>query len=313
VAQWVSRPRTDGGTSIQIKWRMDGRWQSETFTDARLAAEFRTAVEQAGHRWPEGWVQGEGWASVTPEEPQSVKVTFAEVAKGPDGYFAWQTKRARLGKIKPKTVHDYRRVYALHLEENFGPLAFDEIDADDLADWVEARLADGAEPKTVRNHHGLLSSIMKHGAMRMKLRPDNPCQVTELPDLNHGTSQVRQLRFFQPNEWALFRSYLAPDVMLAMDAALATGLRWGELSALRVGDITFRTTTDGQVQANLHIVRAWSRRAPDDTGPVRWDEGEDNVWVLGPPKRSGREFVRAPVDHASSDAPTDLVDRNPRC
>ena len=47
MAQWVRRPRTDGGESIQIKWKFDGRYQSETFTDARLAAEFRTAVDDS--------------------------------------------------------------------------------------------------------------------------------------------------------------------------------------------------------------------------------------------------------------------------
>jgi integrase len=299
VAQWVTRPRTDGGTSFQIKWRMDGRWQSETFTDPRLAAEFRAAVEQAGHCWPEGWVKGEGWALDVPAEPEPVKVTFAEVADGPGGYFAWQAKRARLGKVKPRTIHDYRRVYELHLEENFGSQAFEAIDINDLADWVEARLADGAAPKTVRDQHGLLSSIMKHGAMRMKLRPDNPCKVTELPDLNHGTSQVRQMRFLQPAEWALFRSHLLPDIHLALDLDLATGLRWGELSALRVGDITFRPTTDGQVQANLHIVRAWSRRAPDDPAPIRWDQAEDYAWVLGPPKSKRPRWVAAAGDVAT--------------
>jgi hypothetical protein len=41
----------DGGVSVQVKWRLGGRWQGETFTDLRLAAEFRTAVEAAGHRW----------------------------------------------------------------------------------------------------------------------------------------------------------------------------------------------------------------------------------------------------------------------
>ena len=46
------RPRTGGGESIQIKWKIDGRYQSETFTDPRLAAELRTAVELAGHRGP---------------------------------------------------------------------------------------------------------------------------------------------------------------------------------------------------------------------------------------------------------------------
>jgi hypothetical protein len=52
MAQWVNRARTDGGQSIQIKWRMEGRWQSETFTNARAASEFRAAVEACGHRWP---------------------------------------------------------------------------------------------------------------------------------------------------------------------------------------------------------------------------------------------------------------------
>jgi hypothetical protein len=49
-----------------------------------------------------------------------VKVTFAPVAEGSDGFFAWQGKRVRPGKIKPKTVHDYRRTYAQHLDECIG-------------------------------------------------------------------------------------------------------------------------------------------------------------------------------------------------
>jgi hypothetical protein len=134
MAQWVRRPRTDGGESIQIKWRIDGRWQSETFTDARLAVEFRTAVELAGHRWPEGWVRGEGWATVVPApgrgvavlpepEPEPV-VTLAEVANGPEGYFAHQRKRVLRGKVKPYTVHRAERAFALHLEPAFGACAF---------------------------------------------------------------------------------------------------------------------------------------------------------------------------------------------
>ena len=63
-AHWVNRPRSDGGTSIQIRWQDTalGRGQSETFTRPDLAAEFRRAVEASGCRWPVGWVRGEGWA-----------------------------------------------------------------------------------------------------------------------------------------------------------------------------------------------------------------------------------------------------------
>jgi len=113
MASWVRRPRTDRGESIQIKWRIDGRWQCETFTDARLAAEFRTAVEVAGHQWPDGWVKGEGWRVSEPEPP---RVTVEDVAMGPEGYFALQEKRMRRGKVKPYTVHRNRRTYELHLQ-----------------------------------------------------------------------------------------------------------------------------------------------------------------------------------------------------
>jgi integrase len=309
VAQWIPRERTDGGVSIQIKWRMDGRWQSETFTDPRAAAEFRLAVEQAGHRWPDGWIKRHGWVAqvvpavvpavgtADPASPADEGPTFADVALGEQGFFARQERRARLKKIKPKTVHDYRRDFEQHLAEHFGPVAFADIDADDIADWIDTQIEAGLAAKTIRNLHGLLSSIMKHGVLRLKLRPENPCQASELPDVKTATSQVRQLRFFQPEEWGVFRSCLAPDVHLLLDLDLATGLRWGELAALQVGDISFTTAIDPasggghQLRANVHVVRAWSRRSPDDPAPIRWDEGEDRQWVLGPPKSKRPRWV----------------------
>ena len=44
MAQWVPRTRVDGSVVVQIRWRRDGRQYSETFTNVRLATEFRTAV-----------------------------------------------------------------------------------------------------------------------------------------------------------------------------------------------------------------------------------------------------------------------------
>jgi hypothetical protein len=76
--------------------------------------------------------------------------------------------------------------------------------------------------RTIRDHHGLPSSITKHRSLRMHLSGDNPCQASELADLKYGTSEVRQIRFFQPEERPLFRG---------------------------VGDT---------LQANTDIVRAWA-------------------------------------------------------
>jgi integrase len=158
---------------------------------------------------------------------------------------------------------------------------------------------------------------MKHGRLRLKLRPDNPCELTELPDVTSATAEVRQIRFFQPEEWAIFRSCLDEDFRLVLDVDLATGIRWGELSALRVDDVSFAGTTDNR-QANLHIVRAWSKRAPDDPAPVKEREGETATWVLGPPKSRRPRWVVVTGDvaarleaHISGLAPGEYVFRTP--
>jgi hypothetical protein len=86
---------------VQIKWRMDGRWQSETFTVPRSAAEFRRVSRLPVIGGREGWIKGEGWE---PRVPEPVTVAFAEVATGEKGYFALQARRSRLGKLKPRTL-----------------------------------------------------------------------------------------------------------------------------------------------------------------------------------------------------------------
>ena len=288
MAQWITRVRADGGESVQIKWRQDGLWQSETFTNQRLAGDFRAAVENAGHHWPGGWVKGAGWYDASTSRPPAEQeddgpapVLMSAVA---ESYFAEQDKRIRRGRVKPYTVHRAKRTYALHLEEFLGHLPFIGIEDNTVEDWIEGQLDIEAAPKSVRNRHGLLSSIMKHGAGRMKLRVDNPCSLSELPVIDAAIA--RQIRFLQHGEWALFRSGLNPDVHLMADVTLATGMRFGEVSAVRASDITFSAD-----RAVIHIVRAWSSRAPDDPAEIRWNESENVSWVLGPPKGLKSRYV----------------------
>jgi len=277
MAYIQTRTRTsDGGTSYRVRWRLggrrDGEMQSETFDSRAQAEAFAEDVESAGEFWPPGWVKGYGYAERTPSDTR----TFADVAAS---YFADQDRRVALGRIKAYTVHRDRRTVALHHEPVLGPLLFDEISGDDVADWVDSELEAGRSPKSIKNWHGLLYSVMKHGQNKLGIRSDNPCDLTELPDLGNAR-EARQVRFFQHAEWALMRACLKQDVLLLVDVMLATGLRWGEVSALRAGDVSPRE--DGS--AVLHVVRAWSKRAPDDAAPIHRAEGENRMWVLGPPK-----------------------------
>lgn len=274
------RPRSDGGTSYQVRFRLggarDGAVQSETFTTRERAEVFRLDVDEAGHYWPRGWLKGEGYV----QQSSDVK-TLADVA---EDYFAHQERRITRGRVKAYTVYRYRRTYALHVRLALGDTPFAYIADDEIADWIDGLVEAGSAPKSIRNYHGVLFSIMAHGQKRMRLRSDNPCEVSELPESH--TREARQVRFFQHGEWALLRACMKGDVHLLVDVLLATGIRWGEASALRAGDITFDLDI-----ASLHIVRAWSRRSPDDESPIRGAEFETGQWKLGPPKNKRPRYV----------------------
>src|SRR5665648_1294656 len=68
MASLEQRPRGDGGITARVIWRQDGQRTAEKFAVGRnplLAAKrFKTLVEEAGNRWPEGWVPGQGFATV---------------------------------------------------------------------------------------------------------------------------------------------------------------------------------------------------------------------------------------------------------
>jgi hypothetical protein len=73
MASVEQRPRADGGITVRVIWRQDGQRMAEKFAVGRnplLAAKrFKTLVEEAGNRWPEGWVPGQGFVTVeTPSD-----------------------------------------------------------------------------------------------------------------------------------------------------------------------------------------------------------------------------------------------------
>jgi len=67
MASVEQRLRGDGGTTARVVWRQNGQRVAEKFAVGRnplLAAKrFKTLVEQAGNRWPEGWVPSRGFVS----------------------------------------------------------------------------------------------------------------------------------------------------------------------------------------------------------------------------------------------------------
>jgi integrase len=294
MARLRKRRRADGGVSYQVRWVLGGGATgsgrpeaAETFTSRSRAVAFKAEVEAAGHDWPTNaagirWTKGLGYLEPVVEVAAGPP-TFHDVA---ESYLEYQARMAKLGHLKPYTLHRYRRSYELHLSTTFGPMAFTDIQPLDIEDWMVEQRDLPATGKSIRNRHGLLFSILLHGQKRLGLRPDNPAELTRLPSKDGEFG--RQVRFFQHGEWALLRSCLRSDVHLLVDVALATGLRWGELTGLRRGDLSF---PDDQT-VRIHVMRAWSKRAPDEDSPINRAAGENRTWKLGPPKsRRSRHVV----------------------
>ena len=145
MAQIVRRPRSDGGVTWQVKWRLggtrDGAWQAESFTHEARALAFKADVEDAEHFWPDGWVKGEGYVTTCP--PTGV-VTFANVL---DDYWRIQERKARRGRIKPHTLARDKRAAELHLS-TFATMRFDSITVDDVDAWVGRSNGRDDEPTT---------------------------------------------------------------------------------------------------------------------------------------------------------------------
>ena len=291
MAAVVERRRKDGTSGFQVRWRQDGSWQSETFGARQDAARFAVDLAQAGDRWPPGWIPGFGYATAL--APGTGRTDFVELAAR---YLTTRTA------VSDSELTRYRGQVE-RLGEHFRIV--EQIDDQAVARWVRAMLDCGRSPKTIANYHGLLSAVCAY-AVRKRLLVANPCADTQLPKKTRFDADGEPVVcFLEPDEFALIAEAMCaadhydwrPDggrgvrrrradvprtgVGFRQDRDLITltvhtGLRWGEISALRVGDIDLNRRL-------LTVKRAWKKDG-------------DGRYIIGPPKtaKSRRTISLAP-------------------
>ncbi|MCW2809040.1 MAG: phage integrase family protein [Marmoricola sp.] len=79
----------------------------------------------------------------------------------------------------------------------------------------------------------MLHSIFKR-AVRDQLIVTNPCEHTELPKII-----ARKTRTLTPTEYGLLLGAIPDPYQLLVETPIETGMRWGELVALRPRHIDF--------------------------------------------------------------------------
>lgn len=286
MASIVERPKKDGDSTFQVKWRQGHKQESERFGDRHGAEQFKKLVEAHGGTWPPGWIRGRGF--VEPDtDPDDVPL------------LDWAHRYVdRLTGIDERTRGDYRRDVDQHLAlivhtERSGtvrPATICNITGDDIQDWVrleergepneeapEKWVRRPASPKSIANRHGLLWCIVQAAIdADPQLRTKNCCKGTKLPRTDDQTDE--EMVFLEREEYQRIAAEIAdPRARELADWLVGTGMRWGEASALQVRDLKLNGPTP-----TASVQRAW-KRAP---------KGSERSFFLGPPKtKKARRLV----------------------
>lgn len=142
---------------------------------------------------------------------------------------------------KPTTVSDYRYMLGRHMAPFFGAKSVERIEAQDVSRYVVAKRREGLATKTITNHlvllHGLLAFAVKRG-----WAPANAVAGVDRPRAAGPDPDIRYLALDEVE--AVLRSvpgghFADTDRALYLTAAM-TGLRQGELLALRWLDVDWR-------------------------------------------------------------------------
>ena len=102
-----------------------------------------------------------------------------------------------------------------------------------IQEWVTKATAEGLSPVSIRKYHVMLHSIFTR-ATRDRIILTNPCEHTELPKIVR-----RRSRTLTPDEFTKLVEAIPNRHRLMVETFIETGMRWGELVALRPRHIDF--------------------------------------------------------------------------
>ncbi len=281
----------------QLRYRVDGRPGSRTFTTEEAAARWLAVFKAAG---PEEALALLDTAE-TGDQPSydltvgEVVTRYVETASG----------------ITEGTRGSYRQEAARDILPALGPLPLVALARDTVRRWINSLAApltdleiaahrslrprctpatdgrpardcralkqrrDGLSGKTIANRHGLLSAACTWAVENGYLTA-NLCRGVRLP-----TTLRRDPVFLSAAEVAEIAGTVDARYRDLVIVLAGTGLRWSEATALRVNDIDFTRSS----AVLVHVRRAWK---DTDQGPM----------VLGPPK-SPKSRRTIPLRHPS--------------
>ena len=211
---WVQkRVGADGTIHYTATYRDPaGRGRSAgTFTSRREA-------ERAGRR-AESKVEDGSWL-----DRRAGRITFQDYVEQ-----VWWPSR----HLEVSTKAGYRANLDKHFLPYFGAMAMADILPSTVQGWVTKAVADGLSARSVVKYHVMLHGVFKR-AVRDRVIGHNPCADTELPKVVPA-----KVRILAPEDFDRLLAEMPARYEALVLTAIETGLRWGELIALRPRHVDF--------------------------------------------------------------------------
>ena len=218
MASIEPRTRKDGTAGYRVVWRDPDtkKKDSLTFEDEAEAKSAVKFLDANGQRLTDAL-----------RAMESIRKKVPTIAAIIEDYVE------HLTGIEARTKKDYRSYARNHINPYLGAFPVDVENLDKLAArWVNDRWDDGEGMggKTLRNVHSFLSAAI--GSAVPKYRADNPFHGMKLPEYTPD-----EMVFLTKGEFSLLISKVPDYYKTAIRFLVSTGLRWGEFSALTVGDL----------------------------------------------------------------------------
>lgn len=207
----VESYETARGRRYRVRYRRPDRTQTTKrgFSTKREADNYLATVEVSKMR-------GE-WL-----DPSRSKVSVADVA------VEWIAGQVQ---IKPSTLSGYRYTLDRHILPTWGSRRLVEIGHGEVQAWITT-LTEGLAPSTVRQIYFVLAALMKYSVRdgRINRDPTDGVQMPRKRATDRGYLSHEQVA-------SLARECDGHADLIAFLAY--TGLRWGEMAALKVSSIDF--------------------------------------------------------------------------
>ncbi|MGB3602765.1 MAG: site-specific integrase [Gordonia sp. (in: high G+C Gram-positive bacteria)] len=227
MASIDARTTSDGTTTYRVRWRQDGKARALTFIDAASAEAFRRNVEKFG-----------------PTEAMRI-IDLVDSGISQMTLEQWCTAHIEtLTGVEEGTRRRYR-AYVRNDLNKIGTMPLSAITDTTISRWVNDMDESGASGKTIANKHGFMAGALNHAVRAGKIAK-NPCDHTRLPRTDAADDTVMLTRA----EFDLIHDAMTPRWRPFTRWLVATGMRFGEATALVVSDVDARSGT-------VRISKAW--------------------------------------------------------